>query len=359
MESPASVKDQIETAPQAVASLNPVPSAVVQGPHDGVVQRPHDDREWINNIPQLVSGAESAQRAEAEPGPIPVDPFDQDLPQTQKPGLAGIVEMIQRRIRGDYEVDEFGCDPLYGNLFWWPLYSALYRYYWRVDSTGVEHVPASGRAMLVANHSGGSYAWDAVMMSAVIHHEHPRPRIVRYVATEFFYDYPFLSYDNRKKGVALACREDFVRLLEQDRLVGVFPESAKGFMKPSDQRYRVQRFGRGGFMQLAMMTRTPIIPVAVVGGEDLHFSLWDSRLLANLVNRLLPVERADTFPVLLNLVPLPVKWRIEFCEPIDLSAYGPEAALDTLVVQQLTQRVRMRIQEALDRNLSARRWMFW
>ncbi|MFZ0888765.1 MAG: lysophospholipid acyltransferase family protein [Candidatus Binataceae bacterium] len=349
MESQALANDQVQTAPQ-VAPPNAAPSAVVQ--------RPHDDREWINNVAQLVTEAKSAQRAEAEPGPIAVDPFDQDLPQTQKPGLAGYVEMIQRRIRGDYEVDEFGCDPLYGNM-WWPLFTSLYRYYWRVETAGVEHVPAGGRAMLVANHSGGSYAWDSVMISAAIHHEHPRPRMVRYVSTEFFYDYPFLSYDTRKKGSALACREDFVRLLEHDRLVGVFPESTKGFLKPSDRRYRVQRFGRGGFMQLAMMTRTPIIPVAVVGGEDLHFSLGDSRLLARLVNRLLPVERVDTFPVLLNLLPLPVKWRIEFCEPIDLSGYGPEAALDTLVVQQLTQRVRMRIQEGLDRNLRARRWMFW
>lgn len=352
MESPAVGKEQVQVAPHPAASPNAAPAAVVQ--------RPHDEREWINNVAQVVAEAEKAEkaeRAEAEPESI-ADPFDQDLPQTEKPGLAGWVEMIERRLRGDYEVDEFGCDPLYGN-FWWALLSPLYRYYWRVDTIGVEHVPAKGRAMLVANHSGGSYAWDAVMMSASIHHEHPQPRMVRYVSTEFFYDYPFLSYYNRKTGAALACREDFVRLLEHDRLVGVFPESAKGFLKPRDQRYRVQRFGRGGFLQVALMTRTPIIPVAVVGGEELHFALWNSRVLAALVNRLLPMERVDSFPILLNLLPLPIKWRIEFCEPMDLSAYGPEAASDTLVVQQLTERVRMRIQEALDRNLSARRWMFW
>ncbi len=323
----------------------------------GLAKRPHDEREWIGNVAQLVAEAKKDGATELEAAPA-LDPFDADLPQTEKPGIAGFIEMLQRRLRGDYEVDEFGCDPLYGAM-WWPIFNRLYRNYWRVETTGVENVPDHGRAMIVANHSGGSYAWDAVMISTAIHLEHPRPRMVRYVSTEFFYDYPFLSYDNRKKGAALACREDFVRLLEHDRLVGVFPEGVKGFLKPSDRRYRVQRFGRGGFVQMALTTRSPILPVAVVGGEELHFSLGNSRILASIVNRLMPLERADSFPLLINLLPLPVKWRIQFCEPIDLSAYGPEAALDTLVVQQLTERVRMRIQEALDDNLTRRRWMFW
>src|SRR5258708_26971059 len=167
--------------------------------------------------------------------------------------------------------------------------------------------------MLVVNHSGGSYAWDAVIISTALNLDHRRPRYVHYVSTEFFYDTPFLSFDNRKKGAALACREDFVGLLERDYVVGVFPEGTKGFLKPSDKRYRVQRFGRGGFVQLAMMTRTPIVPVAVGGAEELRFSLGNSRLLANLVNRLIPQERADSFPLLLNTLPLPVKSRTQDC----------------------------------------------
>src|ERR1700676_2114847 len=154
--------------------------------------------------------------------------FDYDIPFSVRLGLQGYLEMIQRRLKGDYPVDEFGCDPLYGQM-WWPLFERLYRNYWRVETTGIENVPGSGRAMVVANHSGGSYAWDAVMMSTAIHLEHARPRYVHYVSTEFFYDTPFLSYDNRKKGSALACREDFVRLLERELVVGVFPEGAKGF----------------------------------------------------------------------------------------------------------------------------------
>ena len=286
------------------------------------------------------------------------DFFDYDIPISDQPGLDGYLELIRRRFAGDYEIDEFGCDPLYGQM-WWPLFELLYRTYWRVESTGVDNVPASGRAMIVANHSGGSYAWDAVMISTALHLEHRRPRYVHYVSTEFFYDTPFLSFDNRKKGAALACREDFVGLLERDLVVGVFPEGAKGFLKPSDKRYRVQRFGRGGFVQLAMMARAPIVPVAVVGGEELHFSLGNSRLLANLVNRLIPQERADSFPILLNTLPLPVKWRIEFCEPIDMSSYGSEGAMDTLLVQQITEQVRSQIQEGLDRNLGLRKTMFW
>ena len=151
----------------------------------------------------------------------------------------------------------------------------------------------------------------------------------------------------------------FRRAAGTELVVGVFPEGAKGFLKPNDKRYQVQRFGRGGFVQLALATRTPIVPVAVVGGEELHFSLGNSRMLARLVNQFIPQERADSFPILLNLLPLPVKWRIEFCEPIDVSKYGPEGARDTLLVNHLTEQVRARIQEGLDRNLALRRSMFW
>jgi 1-acyl-sn-glycerol-3-phosphate acyltransferase len=305
-----------------------------------------------------MSPAQVSPAIEEKKNPPARDQFDYDIPLSDKPGLQGYLELISRRIRGDYPVDEFGCDPLYGQM-WWPLFEQLYRNYWRVETLGVENVPSAGRAMVVANHSGGSYAWDAVMMSTAIHLEHRRPRMVHYVSTEFFYDTPFLSYDNRKKGSALACREDFVRLLERELVVGVFPEGAKGFLKPSDKRYQVQRFGRGGFVQLALATRTPIVPVAVVGGEELHYSLGNSRLMARLINQFIPQERADSFPILLNLLPLPIKWRIEFCDPIDVSKYGPEAARDTLLVNQITEQVRSRIQEGLDRNLALRRSMFW
>jgi 1-acyl-sn-glycerol-3-phosphate acyltransferase len=312
----------------------------------------------INQSPEPGANTANLKQERRRANGVSRDFFDYDIPISDKSGLNGYLELIRRRFAGDYEIDEFGCDPLYGQM-WWPLFELLYRNYWRVESTGVDYVPASGRAMIVANHSGGSYAWDAVMISTALHLEHRRPRYVHYVSTEFFYDTPFLSFDNRKKGAALACREDFVRLLERELVVGVFPEGAKGFLKPSDKRYRVQRFGRGGFVQLAMVTRAPIIPVAVVGGEELHFSLGNSRLLANLVNRLIPQERADSFPVLLNMLPLPVKWRIEFCQPIDVSSYGPEGAMDTLLVQQITEQVRSQVQEGLDWNLGLRKTMFW
>jgi 1-acyl-sn-glycerol-3-phosphate acyltransferase len=310
----------------------------------------HESRNGGRNFP---GGDEKATRANSRSSIS-----DYDIPLTDKPGLQGYLELIQRRLSGDYEIDEFGADPLYGQM-WWPIFEQIYRNYWRVETTGVEHVPDAGRAIIAANHSGGSYAWDAVMMSTAIHLEHPRPRYVHYVATEFFFDMPFLSYDNRKKNAALACRDDFSRLLARDLLVGVFPEGAKGFLKPNDKRYRVQRFGRGGFVEIALATGAPIVPVAVVGGEEIHFSLGNSKTLAKLLNRMIPQERADSFPIMLNMIPLPIKWRIEFCEPIDVSSYGPEAARDPIQVQQITEQVRARIQEALDRNLTQRRTMFW
>jgi 1-acyl-sn-glycerol-3-phosphate acyltransferase len=108
-----------------------------------------------------------------------------------------------------------------------------------------------------------------------------------------------------------------------------------------------------------LLTRTPILPAAVIGGEEPHFSLGNSRLLASFVNRLIALERADSFPLLLNILPLPANWRIEFCEPIDLAAYAPEAARDPLLAQQLTERVRMRIQESLANNLKQRTSMLF
>ena len=354
-------RDYTENVSQESPSSATKPAAQGRKPGgapSGASRPPSRDRSNPRNGDGARAKGKSTANGAALANGVARDVFDYDIPISDKPGLQGYPELIQKRIAGEYEIDEFGCDPLYGQM-WWPIFEQLYRNYWRVDTTGIEHVPGAGRAMVVANHSGGSYAWDAVMMSTALHLEHSRPRYVHYVSTEFFYDTPFLSFDNRKKGSALACREDFVRLLERDLLVGVFPEGVKGFLKPNDKRYRVQRFGRGGFVQLAMMTRSPIVPVAVVGGEEIHFSLGNSRMLAKLVNRLIPQERAESFPLMLNLLPLPVKLRIEFCEPIDMTSYGPEAAMDTLLVNEITEQVRGRIQEALDRNLALRRSMFW
>jgi 1-acyl-sn-glycerol-3-phosphate acyltransferase len=146
-----------------------------------------------------------------------------------------------------------------------------------------------------------------------------------------------------------------MRLLEQDHLVAVFPEGIKGTGKPYSQRYRLQRFGRGGFVEIALRTGAPIVPVAVVGSEEIYPKLGELPAVARLLGApYFPVT--PTFPWLgpLGIVPLPSKWRIEFLDLIETASYGPEAADDRALVLELTEQVRSRIQHGLYANLVRR-----
>jgi 1-acyl-sn-glycerol-3-phosphate acyltransferase len=158
-------------------------------------------------------------------------------------------------------------------------------------------------------------------------------------------------------GCVRACQENAERLLQQDRVVAVFPEGIQGIGKLYQNRYQLQRFGRGGFIKLALKNRTPIIPTAVVGAEEIHPMLTKVTWLAKYLG--IPfVPVTPTFPWLgpLGLVPLPSKWIIRFGEPIDLSAdHEPEAHQDRLLVSRLTEQVRSRIQGMVDEILAARR----
>ncbi|MGH2805415.1 MAG: 1-acyl-sn-glycerol-3-phosphate acyltransferase, partial [Thermoleophilaceae bacterium] len=159
----------------------------------------------------------------------------------------------------------------------------------------------------------------------------------------------------RKVGGVVASPYNALRLLEQDRLVAVFPEGARGTGKPYGERYRLQRFGRGGFVEIALRAGAPIVPVAVVGSEEIYPKLADLPPLARLVGApFFPVT--PTFPWLgpLGAVPLPSRWRIEFCEPIETEHLGPDAAADRAAVLELTERVRDTVQQALYANLVRR-----
>jgi 1-acyl-sn-glycerol-3-phosphate acyltransferase len=227
--------------------------------------------------------------------------------------------------------------------------------WWRVKSTGVENVPSQGRAMLVANHAGSLFPFDASMMAAAIRNEHPAPRWPRFMVLDWAFALPFVSTFMRRVGGVPANPDNAVRLLEQDELVMAFPEGAKGTGKPFSERYRLQRFGRGGFVEIALRTRSPIVPVAVVGSEEIYPKLGESESLARLVGApFVPIT--PTFPLFgpLGLVPLPSRWRIEFCEPVDLSDHPPDAADDRQLVFDLSEQVRELIQHKLYENLVLR-----
>ena len=268
--------------------------------------------------------------------------------------LRDAVETISRRVQGEYQEDEWGFDEDFAEAVY-PAFEFLYEIWWRVHVTGARNVPAHGRALLVANHAGSLFPFDASMILAAIMKEHPLPRWARFMVLDWAFTVPYLSAFMRRVGGVPASPLNAIRLLEQDELVMSFPEGVKGTGKPFSERYRLQRFGRGGFVEVALRTGAPIVPVAVVGSEEIYPKIGESRAVARAVGApFAPVT--PTFPWLgvLGLVPLPSRWRIEFCEPVDLSAHGPEAAEDRRVVFDVSERVRETIQEKLFENLGKR-----
>jgi len=268
--------------------------------------------------------------------------------------LRGRFEGAARRLRGEYTEDPWGFDEQFAEAVR-PLFEFLYDGYWRVDATGVENVPASGRALLVANHAGSLFPFDASMAAVAIHDLHPAKRWTRFMVLDWAFVLPYLSAFMRRVGGVPAKPENATSLLERDELVMAFPEGVKGTGKPFSQRYRLQRFGRGGFVEVALRTRSPIVPVAIVGSEEIYPKLAESGPLARLIGApFVPIT--PTFPLLgpLGLIPLPSKWRMEFGEPIDISDHGSEDADDRRLVFELSERVRETVQGMLYENLVAR-----
>jgi 1-acyl-sn-glycerol-3-phosphate acyltransferase len=263
------------------------------------------------------------------------------------------LERVLDRLEGDQEEDEWGFDEGFADLVE-PFFGFLYDRWWRVRVEGTERVPAHGRALLASNHAG-ILPWDGTMISLALLREHPLPRHPRFLVLNWAFDLPWISVFIRKVGGVVASPYNALRLLEQDQLVAVFPEGVKGTGKPFSERYQLQRFGRGGFVEIALRAGAPIVPVAVVGSEEIYPKLGDVPPLARMIGApFFPVT--PTFPWLgpLGVVPLPSKWRIEFCEPIETASYGPEAASDRGLVLELTDQVRQTVQDALLRNLVAR-----
>lgn len=255
------------------------------------------------------------------------------------------------------EVDEFGLDPKYAARVR-PLFELLYERWWRVEVKGIEKVPSEGRVILCANHSG-ALPWDGVMLAMALRREHPAHRELRWLAEDFIFHFPFLGAFMNRIGAVRACQENAERLLRQASVVGVFPEGVKGISKLYRERYRLQRFGRGGHVKLAIRTRTPIVPVAILGAEETHPLLARSGALAKLLG--LPyVPITPTFPLLgpFGLIPAPSKWKMFFLEPIAMEAYAPESADDEVLVGRLNEKIRTIIQDQLDRALRERRSVF-
>jgi len=273
--------------------------------------------------------------------------------------LADVLAFLRRRLTGDFEVDDFGFDPELTDTVLMALARPLYQRWFRVEVRGIENIPDTGGALVVANHSG-AIAIDALMTGIAVHDEHPRHRFLRSLGADLVFQAPFLGELARKGGATLASNPDAERLLSRGELVGVWPEGFKGIGKPFSERYKLQRFGRGGFVSAALRTRTPIIPCAVVGAEEIYPILGNMPTLARLLG--LPYAPVTpTWPWLgpLGLVPLPSKWLIEFGAPVHTDGFGAGAADDPMLVFDLTDQVRQTIQQTLYALLVQRRSVFF
>ncbi|WP_433464881.1 lysophospholipid acyltransferase family protein [Spirillospora sp. CA-128828] len=263
---------------------------------------------------------------------------------TLERGIASGLAFLRRRLAGDYEVDEFGFDPEFNSTLLLPLARALYEHWFRVELDGLDNLPEGG-ALLVANHSG-TIPIDALMLTVALHDHADRQ--IRLLGADLVYQIPLFGHLARKAGHTLACQADAARLLGKGELVGVFPEGFKGVGKPFADRYKLQRFGRGGFVGTALRAGVPIVPCAIVGAEEIYPKIADLRPLARLLG--LPYfPITPTFPLLglAGLVPLPSKWMIQFGEPMTLEEYDADAADDPMTVFNITDHVRENIQHML------------
>ena len=259
--------------------------------------------------------------------------------------LGTAAEFVRRRIAGEYEVDEFGFDPEFNELMLMPIARLLYQHWFRVQMRGLEHIPDTGAALVVTNHSG-VLPWDALMIQVGLLDNHPAQRRLRLLGADLVYTLPVLSHLARKSGHTLACPADADRLLAGGELVGVCPEGFKGTGKPFRQRYRLQRFGRGGFAASAVRAEVPIVPCAVVGAEEIYPMIGNAKPLARLLGLpYFPVTPLFPWFGPLGMVPLPSRWIIEFGKPVDTDGY---AADDPAAVFELTDQVRETIQRKLD-----------
>jgi 1-acyl-sn-glycerol-3-phosphate acyltransferase len=309
--------------------------------------------------PEPASTPRSGHHAPPATAPTIADQeYDERISEWERQ-LADMLAFLRRRVVGNYDVDEFGFDAELTEYLLLPSLRPLYEKWFRVEAIGLHNVPAEGGALLVANHSG-TLPLDALMTAVAVHDHHPARRYLRTLAADLVFTMPMLGSIARKAGHTLACNPDAERLLSSGELVGVWPEGFKGIGKYYKDRYKLQRFGRGGFVSAALRAGVPIIPCAIVGAEETYPLMGNIKSLARLLGMpYFPVTPFFPWLGLLGAIPLPSKWYIEFGEPIPTAGYDHGAGEDPMLVFNLTDQVRETIQQTLYRLLTQRRSVFF
>jgi len=262
-------------------------------------------------------------------------------------------DILKRRMKGDYETDSWGLDWEFLEAVR-PFLDFMYKYYWRVETTGIENIPDYESALLVSNHSG-QFPWDGAMIMAVALNEHPAQRLVRFLYSEWYSTIPFVSAFLAKLGHVMGSVENGTQLLEEGEIVGIFPEDFSSLSKGFRNRYQLGRFHHGEYMKLALEYQKPIIPVSVVGAEESYISLGNSSFMARLFGvPYFPISMRFPWFGLLGIIPLPSKWFIDVGTPIDMKNFDAESTADPVQVSMLVDNVRETIQQMVNRRLGQR-----
>ncbi len=267
-----------------------------------------------------------------------------------KASLAAVAQAMRQKIPDPAALPDFGFDPEFLKKTA-PLLEFLWSRYFRVSLTGMEHVPPTGSALLVANHSGG-LPYDGAMLMHATHRYHPAARPLRPLVANFAFKSSWIRPVVARAGGVRASMQNALTLCNQGQLVGAFPEGLRGVGKLYRERYRLTHFGRGGFVRLARAANVPIIPVAIVGAEETHPVLAKlTRLAQPLGLPYIPIT--PTFPLLgpLGLLPVPTKWSIRIGEPMQIPPSG-DPKQDMLEVAEA---VRSRLDHMIAELLVARR----
>lgn len=268
-----------------------------------------------------------------------------------------LVAYAKARLAGDYVVDEFGFDPEFTERLFLPVMRLLAEKWFRLELRGLENLPLEGSALLVANHAG-TLPLDAMVLHAAVFDA--TGRHTRMLGADLVFTTPYSHDFARRIGATVACPEDAARLLAGDQLVSVFPEGFKGLGKRYADRYRLQRFGRGGFVATAVRSQVPIVPVSIVGSEEIYPMISNASSLAKTLGfPYFPITPLFPWLGVLGLIPLPSKWIIEFGEAITTDELPPGAADDPATALQITDQVRITIQNSLYRLLDERPGVFF
>ncbi|MEZ4750803.1 MAG: 1-acyl-sn-glycerol-3-phosphate acyltransferase [Bdellovibrionota bacterium] len=217
--------------------------------------------------------------------------------------------------------------------------------YLRVKTVGIRHIPKKGPVIVISNHSG-YMGFDALMLGHQIYTY--TKRIPRIIAHKMWFVRPEISVRAKRMGMVPATFTNGLEILKDSTCLLLFPEGEEGNFKPTRYRYRLRRFRRG-FVRLALKTGAPIVPAMVIGAEETHITLSQVRWAKQVIGIIVPIP--------LNVLPLPVKWKIKFLKPIRLKA-DPEKADDIQYVTRLSREIRIQMQKAIHAELKNRKTLF-